>query len=258
MRRALAIAVVALTTLLVGSQAALAQYGPAPTTTAPPTTTSTTAPTTTTTINESRPPRGPASLSDHAVDPGQLDVLLSVAPDSCLPGTTATARFVRLVNTRPAGLLGTTTADADGSAEVEFDVDDAMPAGVYLVFLQCQGPDGRQWIYRTVMVVKGPIAASGVTSQGTSTPLPADIEALADTVTPDVEANIAEAVADGGTPSVVNNAIRVDGADVPAAARLGTTGTDTRAPVTVGAALILAGIGLYSLRRRKEAQEVQV
>lgn len=243
MRRVLSTTVIVFMALVVGAQAAHAQYEPAPTTTI---------------AEQQRPPRGTASLSDHAVDPGQQDVAISTGAGSCLAGVTATVRMVRLVNGAGSETLATTTADPDGSVDATFDVDADEAPGVYLVWIECKGVDGRTWIFRSVMVVKGPIAATG-TVGAQSAGVPADIVELQESVSPAVEADIAQAVADGGTPTVADNNIRVSGAGASAAAAggLSTTGTDTRAPVTVGAALILAGIGLYSLRRRNEAREVR-
>ena len=163
-------------------------------------------------------------------------------------------QMVRLVNGGTTEQVAVSSAGNDGSVTTTFDIDADEAPGVYLVYIECKGVDGRTWIFRSVLVVKGPITATGVSSQGSAS-LPADIVELQESVSPAVEADIAQAVADGGTPTIADNNIRVSGAGTTAAAGLSTTGTDTRAPVTVGAALILAGIGLYSLRRRNEARE---
>jgi LPXTG-motif cell wall-anchored protein len=208
-----------------------------------------------------------ANISDSTPQPGEAVTV--TAPPVFAPGTRVVVNLARASQGATPAQLGSGTAGATGRVSESATIP-AVEPGVYWLYVTGVDADGNPTVALVPVVIGGTEAAAveGDSVEGDSfeaaavaapvvdaaTPLPAAVAAL-QSVEPDVEAAVLDAVADGagvvlspqGTLQVRTAAGAVQDADT-----LPVTGaSDISQQVTIGAALLLAGTGMVLLRRRR-------
>ncbi len=223
-------------------------------------------------------PRAVANVTSAEVVPGE-SVTVS-APPAFAPGTPFTVNFVRANQGAAADQLGSGTTSRTGSASESVIIPETEP-GVYFLYITGVDADGNTVVALVPMVVRdgGAASAAAVESGAFRTdPAPLNVTAanvtaanvtaanvtaaavptaVADvqTVTPDVEAAVVEAVTQQGAGVALSLdgtlQVRSTAGAVQDATTLSSTDADDIAQqVSIGAALLLAGSGLVLLRRR--------